>query len=153
MHPASRSRPARGFFLFAFADAARRFIFRTVLSTARADPDQHPLGQIGRLFYQFHPKVVGRICNGQQHVIPVQLRAELFDLLLACDEHQLAAHAVRRSAASTDLRSLTAANLLTIDALDATAKIPEYKACAVSLALAKEEELVNTEAKTQRGRR
>jgi formate dehydrogenase major subunit len=49
--------------------------------------------------------------------------------------------------------SEAAANLLTIDALDATAKIPEFKACAVSLALAKEEELVNAEARTQRGRR
>ena len=46
-----------------------------------------------------------------------------------------------------------AANLLTIDALDATAKIPEFKACAVSLTLAKEEELANAEARTQRGRR
>ncbi len=45
-----------------------------------------------------------------------------------------------------------AANLLTIDALDATAKIPEFKACAVNITLAKEEELVNPEAKTQRGR-
>ena len=45
-----------------------------------------------------------------------------------------------------------AANLLTIDALDATAKIPEFKACAVSLALAKEEELINAAAWTQRGR-
>jgi len=45
-----------------------------------------------------------------------------------------------------------AANLLTIDALDATAKIPEFKACAVSLALAKEEELANAEARTRRGR-
>jgi predicted molibdopterin-dependent oxidoreductase YjgC len=46
-----------------------------------------------------------------------------------------------------------AANLLTIDALDATAKIPEFKAGAVSITLAKEEELVNQEARTQRGRR
>jgi predicted molibdopterin-dependent oxidoreductase YjgC len=45
-----------------------------------------------------------------------------------------------------------AANLLTIDALDATAKISEYKVCAVSLTLAKEEELINAEARTQRGR-
>jgi formate dehydrogenase alpha subunit len=49
--------------------------------------------------------------------------------------------------------SEAAANLLTIDALDATAKIPEFKACAVSLALVKEEELVNAVARTQRGRR
>ncbi len=34
--------------------------------------------------------------------------------------------------------SEAAANLLTIDTLDATAKIPEYKACAASLTLAKE---------------
>jgi predicted molibdopterin-dependent oxidoreductase YjgC len=46
-----------------------------------------------------------------------------------------------------------AANLLTIDALDATAKIPEFKACAVCITPAKEEELVNAEARTQRGRR
>ncbi len=48
--------------------------------------------------------------------------------------------------------SEAAANLLTIDALDATAKIPEFKACAVSIVPAKEEELVNAEARTQRGR-
>jgi predicted molibdopterin-dependent oxidoreductase YjgC len=45
------------------------------------------------------------------------------------------------------------ANLLTIDALDATAKIPEFKACAVCITPAREEELVNAEARTQRGRR
>ena len=45
-----------------------------------------------------------------------------------------------------------AANLLTIDALDPQAKIPEYKACAVRLAPAREEELANPQAKVERGR-
>jgi predicted molibdopterin-dependent oxidoreductase YjgC len=45
-----------------------------------------------------------------------------------------------------------AANLLTIDALDPQAKIPEYKACAVRIAPAREEELANPEAKVERGR-
>ena len=45
-----------------------------------------------------------------------------------------------------------AANLLTIDVLDPTAKIPEYKACAVSVTRALEDELVNPEARTARGR-
>ncbi|MBI3066639.1 MAG: formate dehydrogenase subunit alpha, partial [Deltaproteobacteria bacterium] len=45
-----------------------------------------------------------------------------------------------------------AANLLTIDALDPLAKIPEYKACAVRIAPAKKEELARPEGKVQRGR-
>jgi formate dehydrogenase major subunit len=45
-----------------------------------------------------------------------------------------------------------AANLLTIDALDPTAKIPEFKACAVSVMRASEAELANPEAVTNRGR-
>ncbi len=46
----------------------------------------------------------------------------------------------------------SAANLLTIDALDPLAKIPEYKACAVRIVPAREEVLVKREAKVQRGR-
>jgi predicted molibdopterin-dependent oxidoreductase YjgC len=45
-----------------------------------------------------------------------------------------------------------AANLLTIDALDPQAKIPEYKACAVRVIPAKEEELPKPEAQQVRGR-
>ncbi len=45
-----------------------------------------------------------------------------------------------------------AANLLTIDALDPQAKIPEFKACAVQVLPAREDELPNPEAKTVRGR-
>ena len=45
-----------------------------------------------------------------------------------------------------------AANLLTLDELDPVAKIPEYKACAVSIELASEDELANPEARTRRGR-
>ena len=45
-----------------------------------------------------------------------------------------------------------AANLLTIDALDPLAKIPEYKACAVRIDPATEAELANPLAKTERGR-
>ncbi len=45
-----------------------------------------------------------------------------------------------------------AANLLTIDELDPLAKIPEYKACAVRVDPASEDELANPEARTQRGR-
>jgi formate dehydrogenase alpha subunit len=45
-----------------------------------------------------------------------------------------------------------AANLLTIDALDPMAKIPEYKACAVRVDPAEESELVNPEAQQFRGR-
>ena len=45
-----------------------------------------------------------------------------------------------------------AANLLTIDALDPKAKIPEYKACAVSIVPAHKEELARPEAKVERGR-
>jgi predicted molibdopterin-dependent oxidoreductase YjgC len=45
-----------------------------------------------------------------------------------------------------------AANVLTIDALDPTAKIPEFKACAVNVTRATEAELVNPEAITHRGR-
>ncbi|MCK5428438.1 MAG: molybdopterin-dependent oxidoreductase, partial [Anaerolineales bacterium] len=45
-----------------------------------------------------------------------------------------------------------AANLLTIDALDPQAKIPEFKACAVNVKLAGREELVNPEAQAVRGR-
>ncbi len=45
-----------------------------------------------------------------------------------------------------------AANLLTIDALDPLAKIPEYKACAVRVDPAEESELVNPEARQVRGR-
>jgi formate dehydrogenase alpha subunit len=45
-----------------------------------------------------------------------------------------------------------AANLLTIDALDPLAKIPEYKACAVRVIPAKESELANPEAGQLRGR-
>jgi predicted molibdopterin-dependent oxidoreductase YjgC len=39
-----------------------------------------------------------------------------------------------------------AANLLTIDALDPQAKIPEYKACAVNIKPAREAELANSRA-------
>ena len=45
-----------------------------------------------------------------------------------------------------------AANLLTIDALDPLAKIPEYKACAVRVDPAQESELQNPEAQQTRGR-
>ncbi len=45
-----------------------------------------------------------------------------------------------------------AANLLTIDALDPLAKIPEYKACAVRIVGAREEELRRPEARLNRGR-
>jgi predicted molibdopterin-dependent oxidoreductase YjgC len=48
--------------------------------------------------------------------------------------------------------SEAAANLLTIDALDAQAKIPEFKACAVSVFAAQEEELAHPEVKLERGR-
>ena len=46
----------------------------------------------------------------------------------------------------------TAANLLTNDALDPQAKIPEFKACAVQVFPAREEDLPNPEAVVQRGR-
>ncbi|HEX9144404.1 MAG TPA: formate dehydrogenase subunit alpha, partial [Candidatus Binatia bacterium] len=45
-----------------------------------------------------------------------------------------------------------AANLLTIDALDPKAKIPEYKACAVRIVPARQQELAKPEAKVERGR-
>jgi formate dehydrogenase alpha subunit len=45
-----------------------------------------------------------------------------------------------------------AANLLTIDALDPEARIPEYKACAVQVVPASEEELAHPDAHTERGR-
>jgi formate dehydrogenase alpha subunit len=45
-----------------------------------------------------------------------------------------------------------AANILTIDALDPLAKIPEYKVCAVRVVPAREEELVNPGASQERGR-
>jgi formate dehydrogenase alpha subunit len=45
-----------------------------------------------------------------------------------------------------------AANLLTIDELDPQAKIPEFKACAVQICPAFESELMNPEARLERGR-
>jgi formate dehydrogenase alpha subunit len=45
-----------------------------------------------------------------------------------------------------------AANLLTIDALDPQAKIPEFKVCAVSIHAAREGDLAHPEVKTARGR-
>lgn len=45
-----------------------------------------------------------------------------------------------------------AANLLTIDALDPLAKIPEYKACAVRIVAAAEEDLEGAGATVERGR-
>jgi predicted molibdopterin-dependent oxidoreductase YjgC len=45
-----------------------------------------------------------------------------------------------------------AANLLTNDALDPQAKIPEFKACAVQVFPAKEHVLKNPEAMADRGR-
>ncbi len=45
-----------------------------------------------------------------------------------------------------------AANLLTNDALDPEAKIPEFKACAVQVFPAREAELANPETRLQRGR-
>jgi predicted molibdopterin-dependent oxidoreductase YjgC len=45
-----------------------------------------------------------------------------------------------------------AANVLTIDAIDPQAKIPEYKACAVRVMPAREEELPQPEAQQLRGR-
>jgi formate dehydrogenase alpha subunit len=45
-----------------------------------------------------------------------------------------------------------AANLLTIDTLDPLAKIPEYKACAVRVVPAAEEQLARPEVKVERGR-
>ena len=45
-----------------------------------------------------------------------------------------------------------AGNLLTIDVLDAQAKIPEFKACAVNVQIASVAELPNPEAVTSRGR-
>jgi predicted molibdopterin-dependent oxidoreductase YjgC len=46
-----------------------------------------------------------------------------------------------------------AANVLTIDALDPQAKIPEFKACAVSIQVAREDELPQAEELMTRGRR
>jgi predicted molibdopterin-dependent oxidoreductase YjgC len=48
--------------------------------------------------------------------------------------------------------SEAAANLLTIDALDPQAKIPEFKACAVRVTRAPDTELENSETYTTRGR-
>jgi len=45
-----------------------------------------------------------------------------------------------------------AANLLTNDALDPQAKIPEYKACAVQVFPARDDELAHPEAVLHRGR-
>jgi len=45
-----------------------------------------------------------------------------------------------------------AANVLTIDTLDPLAKIPEFKACAVSIQIAREEDLPNPVAPLTRGR-
>ena len=45
-----------------------------------------------------------------------------------------------------------AANILTIDAVDPLAKIPEYKICAVKIEKTNEEDLVNPAAHQQRGR-
>jgi predicted molibdopterin-dependent oxidoreductase YjgC len=45
-----------------------------------------------------------------------------------------------------------AANLLTIDAIDPLAKIPEYKVCAVRVVAAQESELPNPDAQQIRGR-
>ncbi len=45
-----------------------------------------------------------------------------------------------------------AANLLTIDALDPQAMIPEFKACAVQIFPAREQELANPEQHVERGR-
>jgi predicted molibdopterin-dependent oxidoreductase YjgC len=45
-----------------------------------------------------------------------------------------------------------AANLLTIDALDPQAKIPEYKACAVRVVKARQEDLPDPDARLVRGR-
>ena len=45
-----------------------------------------------------------------------------------------------------------AANVLTIDALDPLAKIPEFKACAVSIQIAREEDLPNPVEPLARGR-
>ena len=45
-----------------------------------------------------------------------------------------------------------AANLLTIDAIDPQAKIPEYKVCAVQVTPAREAELPQPEAVQARGR-
>jgi predicted molibdopterin-dependent oxidoreductase YjgC len=45
-----------------------------------------------------------------------------------------------------------AANLLTNDALDPQALIPEFKACAVQVFPTREEELPNPDAVVQRGR-
>jgi predicted molibdopterin-dependent oxidoreductase YjgC len=44
------------------------------------------------------------------------------------------------------------ANRLTIAALDPQAKIPEFKACAVQVFLARESDLLNPEAVVKRGR-
>jgi hypothetical protein len=45
-----------------------------------------------------------------------------------------------------------AANLLTNDAFDPQAKIPEFKVCAVQVFPARESELANPEAIVNRGR-
>jgi predicted molibdopterin-dependent oxidoreductase YjgC len=45
-----------------------------------------------------------------------------------------------------------AANLLTIDALDPQAKIPEYKACAVRIVPAAEKEMIKPVEPVARGR-
>ena len=45
-----------------------------------------------------------------------------------------------------------AANLLTNDALDPQAKIPEFKACAVQVFPARESDLENPDVVLQRGR-
>jgi len=45
-----------------------------------------------------------------------------------------------------------AANLLTNDALDPQAKIPEFKACAVQIFPARANELANPDAVVNRGR-
>jgi len=45
-----------------------------------------------------------------------------------------------------------AANLLTIDALDAQAKIPEFKACAAKIEITREDELPRQMEGVERGR-
>jgi predicted molibdopterin-dependent oxidoreductase YjgC len=48
--------------------------------------------------------------------------------------------------------SEAAANLLTIDALDPQAKIPEFKACAVDIQIGDAQALAHSEAMPVRGR-
>jgi predicted molibdopterin-dependent oxidoreductase YjgC len=141
------------------------------VAPAEESDDDYPfILSTGRILYHWHGGTMSRRSPGLDAIAPaakVEINPQDAARLAIVEGDPVrvtsrrghvvaAAHVTRRSPPGTVFMTFhyaeAAANLLTIDALDPQAKIPEFKACAVRITPASEAELEHPEAVLARGR-